>query len=164
VSAPDWIGSPESWGAWGRKATSWFNEVLTDLRAVIVSAAATQVQLDALSTATLGVGDGTGSITFPTNIGNFGAGLQALRVVVTRDEMVHVSGTILNSTGAPVADGGVVATLPSGWRPATVVLGRGNRTAGGARYDIEADGEIRIKQFNWPNGDFLSIDSTYQLA
>ena len=157
MSLRDWLTSPREWGEWGTKANFWFNELVTEARLL-------RAELDALALSTAGVADGSGSIVFGTNIGNYGSGYQSLRAVRTRDDIVYVSGLIQNNTGAGVADGSVVAQLPLGWRPATVVMSFGPRTATGGRVDINTTGQLITREFVWPNADFLWIAAVFQAA
>ena len=169
MSVPDWIGSPADWKGWGLRANGWFNELVADLRgtldianAATAANAATQADLDALEVSTAALSDGTGGIAFTTNVANYGAGYQGLEVYESRAGMVYVSGLIQNNTGGSIADGGQIFQLPTGWRPASIVLASGIRGAGHSRLDINSSGQCTIKQFAWPNADFLWVQGTFK--
>jgi len=158
----EWADFPKDKGL--VKQDAWMVQLVNKLRRVSDRVQAVEDDVASLTTDTTVLNDGSGSITFITNVANYGAGYQALRCVKTSDNMVHVSGLISNNTGAGIVTTSVIAQLPIGFRPATIAMGECLRTAGGGRVDIATNGQITVQQFTWPNADFLWIAADFEAA
>lgn len=100
---------------------------------------------------------GSGEPAFENSWVNYSAGThQAARFWKDPMDMVHVEGLVKNGT---VGGGGVVFTLPAGYRPAAVLIYATDTGTGYGRVDVAADGKVTA--VSGGNGNF-SINLSFK--
>lgn len=143
MTVRDWIGSPQEWGAWGRKATAWFNELAVAVRAVTIL-------------------PDTGFV-YAAGVVNFGGLYQVPNAMKMANGTVYLEGLITNATGGILPAATAVLQLPADYAPRASDTYWCDVNGVGGRVDVLANGQILV-QAAWPNGGYMSISGITFLA
>jgi hypothetical protein len=121
------------------------------------------VQGDQMLVLGAGLGQTVTPFTYRGGLGDFGEGNQGA-VVIKTGRLVTVAGVARNGSGATIAAGTVVGSMPPGHAPAAVSPAFSQGSAGTVRMDVQPDGAVTLVGQALAPFDWVALDIRYLAA